>query len=256
MAGDMMETAARALSMLDLTDLTDDCDASAVADLCRRAETPHGPVAAVCIWQRFVPEARARLGEASPVKIATVVNFPSGDMAVSDVIAETVQAIADGADEIDLVLPYRALLSGEEPPTREMVAAIREVCAAPVLLKVILETGELSDRALIRNAAHLAISAGADFIKTSTGKVNVNATPEAADIMLTAIRESGRPVGFKAAGGVRSVRDAAVYLDLAETVMGAEWARPETFRFGASALLGDILATLEGGESTPGEADY
>jgi deoxyribose-phosphate aldolase len=167
-----------------------------------------------------------------------------------------VQAIADGADEIDLVIPYRALLAGEEQPVSEMIAAIREVCAPPVALKTILETGELNDPALVRNASHLAISGGADFIKTSTGKVNVNATPETADIMLTAIRESGRPTGFKAAGGVRTVADAKIYLDLADSIMGPGWARPETFRFGASGLLGAILTTLDGETERVAEAGY
>jgi deoxyribose-phosphate aldolase len=116
------------------------------------------------------------------------------------------------------------------------------------LLKVILETGELKDMALIRTASELAIAAGADFIKTSTGKVSVNATLEAADIMLRVIRESGRKVGFKPAGGIGSVADAALYLSLAETIMTPDWAMPSTFRFGASGLLDDILVVLSGGE--------
>ncbi|WP_099865969.1 deoxyribose-phosphate aldolase [Pararhizobium haloflavum] len=257
MADELKVTAAKALSLLDLTDLTDTCDSAAIAKLCADARGSDGAVAAICIWPRFVAEARSILGSDSEVKIATVVNFPSGDMAVSDVIAQTVQAIADGADEIDLVIPYRALLAGEEEPVKAMVGAIRSVCTDRILLKAILETGELRDRALIRNAAHLAISAEADFIKTSTGKVPVNATLESADIMLTAIRESGRDVGFKAAGGVRTVEDAAAYLDLAETVMGRGWPTPSTFRFGASGLLDDIRAKLhDTSPATPSESAY
>lgn len=248
--------AAKALSLLDLTDLTDNCDAAAIEKLCQQAATPFGNTAAICIWPRFVRQARALLGPKSAIKIATVVNFPSGDLAVDDVVKETKQAIADGADEIDLVIPYRALIGGDEAAVREMIKAVRAECQSPVLLKTILETGELKDRDLIRNASHLAISSGTDFIKTSTGKVAVNATLEAADIMLNAIRESGRNVGFKPAGGVRTVDDAALYLNLAAAIHGPDWAIPSTFRFGASGLLGDILSILEGRASAGASATY
>jgi deoxyribose-phosphate aldolase len=248
--------AAKALSLLDLTDLTDTCDDAAIERLCRQAMTAHGHVAAICIWPRFVKQARALLGPGSAVKIATVVNFPSGDLPLDAVVAETQKAIADGADEIDLVIPYKALIAGDEDAVRRMVRAVKAVCAPPVVLKTILESGELKERDLVRNASHLAIACGADFIKTSTGKVPVNATLEAADIMLNAIRESGRPVGFKAAGGVRTVGDAALYLNLAATIHGPDWAMPSTFRFGASGLLGDILAVLDGRASTSSGATY
>ncbi len=244
------ETAKRALSLLDLTDLTDNCDVAAIEKLCRQAQTPFGTTAAICIWPRFVAPARGILGKDHAVRIATVVNFPSGDLAVADVVAETRQAIADGADEIDLVIPYRAFLAGNEAAVTEMVRAVKAACTPPVILKTILETGEIEDAALIRRASDLAIAAGSDFIKTSTGKVAVNATLPAAEIMLTAIRDSGRPVGFKPAGGVRTVADAGDYLALAASILGEGWATPKTFRFGASGLLGDILSVL-GGQSAP-----
>ena len=244
------DTAKTALSLLDLTDLTDTCDSAAIEKLCKQAQTPFGTTAAICIWPRFVAEARGILGAGHPVKIATVVNFPSGDLAVADVVAETKAAIADGADEIDLVIPYRAFLAGNEAAVTEMVTAVKAACTPPVILKTILETGEIKDAALIRRASDLAIAAGSDFIKTSTGKVAVNATLEAAGIMLTAIRESGRPVGFKPAGGVRTVAEARDYLALAASTLGEGWATPETFRFGASSLLGDILSVL-GGQAAP-----
>ena len=242
----MRETAARALSLLDLTNLKDDCTSDAIDALCAKAVTPFGTTAAICIWPRFVAQARARLGKDHRVRIATVVNFPSGTLDVSDVVAETRQAVADGADEIDLVIPYRALMAGDEAAVTRMVQAVREACPSPVLLKTILETGELKDKTLMRRASELAIAAGADFIKTSTGKVSVNATLEAADIMLQVIRDSRRKVGFKPAGGVSSVADAALYLRLADTIMGEDWVMPSTFRFGASGLLDNILATLSG----------
>ena len=244
------ETASKALSLLDLTDLNDDCDAAAIETLCAQAQTQFGTTAAICIWPRFVTQARGILGKGHAVKIATVVNFPLGNLAVADVIAETKQAIADGADEIDLVIPYRAFMTGDEASVTEMVKAVKAVCTPPVLLKTILETGEIKDPALIREASDLAIAAGSDFIKTSTGKVSVNATLQAAEIILNAIKTSGRPVGFKPAGGVRTVGDAGEYLALAASILGDGWATPRTFRFGASGLLGDILSVL-GGQAAP-----
>ena len=250
------ETAKKALSLLDLTDLTDNCDAAAIEKLCAQAVTPFGPTAAICIWPRFVAQARGILGQGHAVRIATVVNFPSGDLAVADVLAETKRAIADGADEIDLVIPYRDFIAGDEAAVTDMVSAVKAACTPPVILKTILETGELKDPALIREASDLAMAAGADFIKTSTGKVNVNATLQAAEIMLNAIKGSGRPVGFKPAGGVRTVGDAQDYLALAASILGENWATPETFRFGASGLLGDILSVLGGGPAPSAPASY
>lgn len=252
----LKDTAKTALSLLDLTDLTDNCDATAIEKLCAQAQTPFGTTAAICIWPRFVAQARGILGKGHAVKIATVVNFPSGGLAVADVIAETKQAIADGADEIDLVIPYRDFIAGDEEAVTEMVSAVKAACTPPVILKTILETGELKDPALIREASDLAIAAGADFIKTSTGKVSVNATLQAAEIMLNAIKASGKPVGFKPAGGVRTVGDAAEYLSLAASILGKGWAAPDTFRFGASGLLGDILFVLGGQSAPPAPASY
>lgn len=246
----LREAALLALTLLDLTNLKEDCTEADVKALCKRARTPFGDVAAICIWPRFVTAAVATLGDSSPIRIATVVNFPSGNEPLADVLAETEQAIADGADEIDLVMPYKALLSGDEAACEAMVKAVRGVCPDPVKLKVIIESGELKDKALIRRASEIAIAAGADFIKTSTGKVAVNATLEAADTMLHAIRDSGRNVGFKAAGGISTVNEAAFYLDLADTIRGPDWAIPSTFRFGASSLLDNILAVLAGGHQS------
>jgi deoxyribose-phosphate aldolase len=240
--------ARRALACLDLTELGDACAKADVAALCARAVTPEGPVAAVCVWPRFVAAARAALG-AGPVRIATVVNFPCGGERVAGVVAETQAALAAGADEIDLVLPYRAFAEGRADAAARMVDAVRTACG-PALLKVILETGMLQEPALIRRAADLAIIEGADFVKTSTGKVQVGATPGAAVAMLAAIRAAGRPVGLKPSGGVRTLADARTYLELADAAMGEGWARPETFRLGASSLLGALLTTL-GAEADP-----
>lgn len=249
------ETASFALSLLDLTNLRDDCDAAAIDELCRRAQTSFGTTAAICIWPRFVAQARQLLGQGHAVRIATVVNFPSGNLPVSAVVEETEGAIRDGADEIDLVIPYQAFISGNESAVTEMVSAVRQACPH-ACLKVILETGELKDSAIISRASELAIEAGADFIKTSTGKVTVNATLEAADIMLRAIRDSRKRIGFKPAGGIGTVADADLYLRLAETIMGPDWIMPSTFRFGASSLLDDILAVLSGTQTQRAASGY
>ncbi len=249
------ETAALALSLLDLTNLRDDCEAPDIAGLCARARTPFGDAAAVCIWPRFVAQARAVLGDGHPIRIATVVNFPEGGSAVDAVAAETRSAVADGADEIDLVIPYRAFLAGDGGAVTAMVRATR--AAGPgSTLKVILETGALRDPGAIAAASDLAIDAGADFLKTSTGKAAVNATVDAADAMLRAIRRSGRTVGFKAAGGIGSVGEAARYLRVAEAVMGPGWPTAATFRFGTSGLLDDILAVLRGEATGAGSHGY
>lgn len=250
------EIAARALSVLDLTNLRDDCDAAEIDLLCARAQTAYGNAAAICIWPRFVAHARVLLGKANPVRIATVVNFPSGNLPVDDVVAETRTAIADGADEIDLVIPYSAFAGGDEAAVTEMVSAVRAACGDLARLKVILETGELGDAALIRKASGLAIDAGADFIKTSTGKVAINATPEASRIMLEVIREHGGQTGFKPAGGIGNVATAGEYLALVDEILGPGHTVPATFRFGASGLLDDILAVLEGRVSAKASSGY
>lgn len=246
--------ARRALACLDLTDLTDSCTAADVETLCARAQTAHGPVAAVCIWPRFVPVARQVLGN-SAVRIATVVNFPRGGEHIAAVVDETARALADGAHEIDLVLPYRAFAEGRADCAALLVSAVRHAAKGAVL-KVILETGMLQEAPLIRRAADLAIGEGADFIKTSTGKVEVNATPAAVAVMLEAIAGGNRPVGLKAAGGIRTLADAAGYIAQADAAMGEGWATPATFRLGASGVLAALLAALDGQAAPDNRAVY
>ncbi len=159
------EAASLALSLLDLTNLKEDCTPEQIASLCQRAHTQFGNTAAICIWPRFVAQARAAFGNNHSIRIATVVNFPSGDLDVATVVGETERAIRDGADEIDLVIPYRKFIAGDEASVVEMVAAVRKACPEPILLKVILETGELKDKTLIRRGSEIAIAEGADFIK-------------------------------------------------------------------------------------------
>ena len=151
---------------------------------------------------------------------------------------------ATGAGEVDVVFPYRALMAGDEACGATLLARCRELHGGRYVLKAILETGVLADPALVARASAIAIAAGADFIKTSTGKVAVNATPAAAQLMLQAIHDHGGTCGFKAAGGIRELDDAAPYFALADRILGPQWAGPARFRLGASRLLDEVLATL------------
>lgn len=240
--------AARAIACLDLTSLNDDDTAAVIADLCARAVTPVGPVAAVCVYPPFVAQCRKAL-DGSGVRVCTVVNFPHGQEDAAAVAAETRSAIADGADEIDVVLPYQAWLNGRHAPARAVLDAARQATGDRTL-KVILETGRLMTADAIASAAQAAIEAGADFLKTSTGKTPVAATLESAHLLLDAAARTGRPVGVKVAGGVRTTAQAAACLRLADRVLGGTVAA-DRFRFGASGLLRDLLATLGTAASAP-----
>jgi deoxyribose-phosphate aldolase len=241
------DAARLALRCLDLTSLKDEDTATSIAALARAADTPHGVPAALCVLPQWVPAALRALAERQldGVRVATVANFPRGESAPEQVVHDTRAARASGAHEIDVVFPWRALLGGDRRAGHELVSRCKEACGdAP--LKVILETGELRTADLIREASHLALAAGADFLKTSTGKVPVNATPEAVALMLEAIREHGGRAGLKVAGGVATVADVQRYIALAADTYGAERLSPDTLRFGASSLLPVLLATIEG----------
>lgn len=252
----LTETAARALALLDLTSLNDTDTDATIRALCDKAVTPAGPVAAICIHGPFVALANGLLDQR--IGLATVVNFPEGTQERKTIEADIKAALVAGADEIDLVFPWQAFLSGKRTFARDIVAAARAVCPTGVILKVILETGELANPTAIREASEAAILSGADFLKTSTGKTPVGATLEAARIMLSVIHDMDPEVGFKASGGVRTGADAAAYLAVADEIMGPTWVTPETFRFGASSLLDDLLRTLGHAAPTaePSRASY
>ena len=256
---DLKAAALRALKLMDLTTLNDDDTTEKVVALCHDAKTAVGNTAAICIYPRFIPTAKKALREQGTpeVRIATVTNFPHGNDDIEIAVAETKAAVAYGADEVDVVFPYRALISGNEEVGFDLVKQCKEVCG-DITLKVIIETGELKEEALIKKASEICIKAGADFIKTSTGKVPVNATPEYARMMLEVIRDMGvaKTVGFKPAGGVRTAEDAAQYLAMADELLGAEWADNMHYRFGASSLLTNLLNTLEATDQTADPAAY
>lgn len=230
--------ARRLVACLDFTELKDGCTAADVDRLLVRARTPAGPVAAVCIWPAFVAQGVAAFS-GSGIRVATVVNFPHGAEDVGPAEDETARAVADGADEIDMVIAWKRVADDPDMVTRQVERL--KTAADGRLLKAILETGELQDAALIRRAAEAAIAGGADFIKTSTGKVPVGARPEAVAAMAEVIRHSGRPIGLKPSGGMKTLDDAQALLEIAEARLGKGWATPRTFRLGASSLLDDLL---------------
>src|SRR6202035_1890352 len=209
-------------------------------------EIPH--VAAVCVYPALVPFVKQAL-KGSDVKVASVATgFPSGQTFIEIKVEETQQAVAAGADEVDMVIDRGAFLSGDYQKVYEEIGAVKEACE-PAHLKVILETGELGTYDNVRRASILAMAAGADFIKTSTGKVQPAATLPVSLVMMEAIRdfvrETGRPVGFKAAGGIRTSKQAIAYLVLLYETLGSDWMTPERFRLGASTLLNDVLMQIE-----------
>jgi len=255
---DSASDARLALRCLDLTSLKDDDNPASIEALAHRAATPHGAPAALCVYPAFVPVARRALDACglSGVRVATVVNFPHGTATPAEVEAQVAAARDAGADEIDAVFPWRALRdAGDAQAGAALVAACRRA-GGTLPLKVILETGELQDPVLIRRASEVALREGADFLKTSTGKVAVNATPQAVEVMGAVIREQGARAGLKVAGGVATIADVQVYLGLAEQVYGAARLGPDTLRFGASSLLAALVAALDGTGAPPAVGGY
>jgi deoxyribose-phosphate aldolase len=239
-----------AIRMVDLTTLEGADTPGKVRALCAKARRPdpadpEAPaVAAVCVYQSMVPVAAEAL-RGSGVHLASVATaFPSGQAPLDVKIADTRAAVAAGADEIDMVISRGAFLSGRYAEVYDEIVAVKEACG-DAHLKVILETGELATYDNVRRASWLAMLAGGDFIKTSTGKVPVAATLPVTLVMLEAVRDfraaTGRQVGVKPAGGIRTTKDAIKYLVVVNETAGADWLDPDWFRFGASTLLNDLL---------------
>ncbi len=237
----MQNTAKQILELIDLTSLNDSDNKNTILSLCNKSITPIGNVAAVCIYSHWITTVREFFAQKMlNLPIATVVNFPHGSIDLDRASLETDLALERGADEIDLVLPYHALIDGDTKIAKSMVDKVRRICGNKIL-KVIIESGELSKHHLIETASLIAIDSGADFLKTSTGKVKVNATLEAAEIMLNTIKSNNKKCGFKASGGIKTYGDAKKYLGLAVKIMGEDWVSRNTFRFGASSLVDDVL---------------
>jgi deoxyribose-phosphate aldolase len=242
-----------AIRCMDLTTLEGADTPGKIAALCSKAIRPQPgdssipSVAAVCLYPALVAEAVRHL-RGTEVRVASVATaFPSGQSFLDVKLAETRQAVAAGADEVDMVIDRGAFLSGAYQKVYDEIGAVKEACGS-AHLKVILETGELGTYDSVRRASILAMAAGADFIKTSTGKVQPAATLPVSLVMMEAIRdfhhETGRLVGFKPAGGIRTSKLAIAYLVVLWETLGADWMTPERFRLGASSLLNDVLMQI------------
>jgi len=247
----------RTFSFLDLTSLNSTDNNNNIGDLCEKINNfPYlfpdlKGVAAICVYPRFVPLVRDTL-KIQEINIASVgASFPSSQTFLTTKIEECKMIIDNGADEIDIVISVGEFLAGNRALVSDEISTIKKTIGC-THLKVILETGILTDPDKIYSASMLAMEAGADFIKTSTGKAPVSATPEAAWIMCEAIKDfsgtSGRKVGFKPAGGVSISKDAALYFAIVNTVLGSDWLHPDHFRIGASRLANNLLSDIEGRE--------
>lgn len=230
------------LNCIDLTTLNDTDTETEITHLCHKARSIYGDVASVCVYQRFVPVCKKIL-QNTPVRIATVSNFPVGGDDIDAVCDDIRASIANGADEIDVVMPYQRLMAGDADFVAQFIQRCRQACDHHTL-KVILETGALASPELIQQASQIAIDQGANFIKTSTGKIAVGATLEGAKIMLETIKQSRTPCGFKASGGVKTTATAFSYFKLATEIMGADWPSPQHFRIGASSLLDELILEI------------
>ena len=239
-----------AVSMLDLTTLEGADTAGKVSHLCAKAvcpapELPEIPsVAAVCVYPSLVGVASSALAGTGVRTAAVATGFPAGQVSLKAKLLDTADAVAAGADEIDMVISREAFLAGDDTRVQQEIVRVKEACG-DAHLKVILETAELGSYDHVRHASMLAMEAGADFIKTSTGKAASGATPGVCLVMLEAIRDyaqrSGRTVGFKAAGGVSTSKAALHRLVLVKETLGDEWLTPERLRIGASSVLNDLL---------------
>ena len=243
------------LSMIDLTTLEGSDNVKRISELCTQAKDfeleseniPH--VAAVCVYPPFIKQAKDLLKDKT-IQVASVAGaFPSGQSPIEVKLAEISYAVDQGADEIDMVISRGKFLEGDYQTVFDEIKAIKEVCGNSHL-KVILETGELKTLENIRKASDIAIYAGGDFIKTSTGKIQPAATEEAFVIMLDAIKEyyenTGKKIGIKPAGGISEPEDALRYYALIKNILGEEWITPELFRFGASRLASKVYDKIKG----------
>jgi deoxyribose-phosphate aldolase len=246
------------LGAIDLTSLgVGDSDRSVGGFAGRAArfaiDFPHlPPPASVCVWPSMVDVAGLALGSSRIAITSVAGGFPSSQTFIEVKMLEAAMAVESGADEVDVVIAVGEMLDGEVDRMGGTLAALRAELGPGTVLKVIIESGALRSPQTIRDASLVAMMAGADFVKTSTGKIEPAATPGAAVVMCGAIRDyharTGRRVGFKAAGGVRTPADAALYYTIVEETLGAEWLTPSLFRIGASALANNLLSAIEGRE--------
>lgn len=248
----------RCFGCIDLTSLGATDSRRSIGEFTRKAiELPRhfpeaGSVASICVYPVFVETVGLAAGDSKMAITSVSGGFPSSQTYLEVKMLETAMAIENGADEIDIVISIGEMLDGEYDLAGNEIETLRAEIGDDAILKVILESGTLSDPELIHKAATIAMEAGADFIKTSTGKNGIAATPEAAVAMCLAIRQfaekTGRKVGFKAAGGISTAESAALYYSIVEEILSEEWLTPERFRIGASSLANNLLSEIEGRE--------
>ena len=248
----------RCFGCIDLTSLGATDSRRSIGEFTRKAiELPRhfpeaGSVASICVYPVFVETVGLAAGDSKMAITSVSGGFPSSQTYLEVKMLETAMAIENGADEIDIVISIGEMLDGEYDLAGNEIETLRAEIGDDAILKVILESGTLSDPELIHKAATIAMEAGADFIKTSTGKNGIAATPEATVAMCLAIRQfaekTGRKVGFKAAGGISTAESAALYYSIVEEILGEEWLTPERFRIGASSLANNLLSEIEGRE--------
>lgn len=248
----------RCFGCIDLTSLGATDSRRSIGEFTRKAiELPQhfpeaGSVASICVYPVFVETVGLAAGDSKMAITSVSGGFPSSQTYLEVKMLETAMAIENGADEIDIVISIGEMLEGEYDLAGNEIETLRAEIGDDAILKVILESGTLSEPELIHKAATIAMEAGADFIKTSTGKNGIAATPEAAVTMCLAIRQfaekTGRKVGFKAAGGISTAESAALYYSIVEEILGEEWLTPERFRIGASSLANNLLSEIEGRE--------
>ncbi len=253
--------ALKVFSLTDLTSLNDNDTDNTIRDFCKLSyidgkllgRDENETVAAICVYPRFLKLAREiieSIGNKRHISLACVINFPYGTDHKVMIMEQLKYSIDNRVDEVDLVFPYVDFLKGDKEKAFDIVKSVREKCTGNIKLKVILETGVLSDASLIKEACSMVMACGADFIKTSTGKAKINATVESVKVILDEISRQQKlyglyfDCGLKVSGGIKTVSQAMEYIDLAQKIMGHDWIKPKNIRFGASSLVLDIMAIL------------
>ena len=239
----MRDVAKHLIPCIDLTLLSESSTSADIMVLCDQAQTTHGSVAAVCVFPQWIDVAKAALQDTG-IDVATVINFPRPTLSIDECQKAIESVVAGGVEEIDVVMPYDLLAQGGQARVEKILKRCREASQGHVL-KVIIESGELQSNELIQLASQLVVDSGADFVKTSTGKAAVGATLQAAESILTVLKNSGTNTGLKLSGGIRTMLSAYEYVQLVERYLGDQWQQPARFRIGASQLLQDIIRQIE-----------
>ncbi|MBO7556428.1 MAG: deoxyribose-phosphate aldolase [Alphaproteobacteria bacterium] len=233
------------ITNLDLTSLNLSDTETEIISLCQKAKTPCGNVRAVCVYPQFVSLAKDLLTNTG-ISVATVINFPQGGSDIASIKEQLSNAAKHGADEIDAVFPYNDFFNGNIDICKKFLETITQN-KENRKIKVILESGAYKNAEQLKSACLLCLDYDIDFLKTSTGKTSVSATPEAAGTILSCIKEKNQNVGFKASGGIKTFEQSAIYYDLCQQILGEKWPTPEHFRIGASSLLNNLLQTIKEG---------